>query len=265
MACHRHYQEIAMTGEQRWDPQLYDSKHNFIIRFGEDLLPLLNPQPGERILDLGCGTGHLSAEIAASGAEVVAIDHSPDMIAQAQAAYPDLTFVQADAADFAFDQPFDAVFSNATLHWVPTPERVIACVWRALKPGGRFVAEFGGKGNVAALIDGLFETLRAFGQPVPEQYPWYFPSAAEYATLLEQQGFRVAHMAHFDRSSPLEGEDAIANFLGMYTPQFLEALPEDRRAAFIAQVEQRLSPILYRDNGWQMNFVRLRLLAVRLA
>jgi trans-aconitate methyltransferase len=252
-----------MVNEQRWDPQLYDSRHNFIIGFGAELLPLLNAQPGERILDLGCGTGHLTAEIAAAGAEVVGVDHSPDMIAQAQATYPALTFMQADAADFAFDQPFDAVFSNATLHWIPTPEPVIACIWRALRPGGRFVAEFGGKGNVAPLINALFETLRAFDQPVPEPIPWYFPSLAEYATLLERQGFRVAHMAHYDRSSPLQGEDAIANFLWMYTPQYLEALPEDRREAFIAQVEERLRPILHRDGGWQMDLVRLRLLALR--
>jgi trans-aconitate methyltransferase len=129
-----------MADSQRWDPQLYDSKHSFVTHFGGDLLPLLDPQPGDRILDLGCGTGHLSAQIAASGAAVVGIDHSPDMIAQAQATYPDLTFIEADAANFTFEQPFDAVFSNAALHWIPTPERVIACVWQALKPGGRFSA-----------------------------------------------------------------------------------------------------------------------------
>lgn len=157
-------------------PGLYDQKHGFITHFGTDLLPLLEPQPGERILDLGCGTGHLTAQIAGAGADVIGIDHSPEMVAQARAAYPEFRFQQADAADFTFDTPFDAVFSNATLHWIPAQEAVIACVWRALKPGGRFVVEFGGKGNVATLIGGLFDALRAFDQPVPSRLPWYFPA-----------------------------------------------------------------------------------------
>ena len=137
---------------QAWDPELYDRNHGFVTHFGIDLLPLLDPQPGERILDWGCGTGHLTAQIAESGADVIGLDSSPEMVAGARAAYPDLSFQPGDAANFSFATPFDAIFSNAALHWIPTPEAVIACVWRALKPGGRFVAESGGKGNAATLI-----------------------------------------------------------------------------------------------------------------
>ena len=248
---------------QGWDPGLYDRKHGFVTHFGTDLLPLLDPQSGESILDLGCGTGHLTARIADAGADVIGMDHSPEMVAQARATYPALRFQQGDAADFTFDAPFDAVFSNAALHWVPAPERVIACVWHALKPGGRFVAEFGGKGNVAALIGGLFDALRAFDQPVPKRLPWYFPSPAEYATLLEARGFRVAYLAHFAREAPLEGPDAIANYLRQYTPEYLDLIPAGEQAAFVAAVEDRLRPTLYRDGGWWMDFMRLRVLAVR--
>ena len=110
---------------------------------------------------------------------------------------------------------------------------MIACVWRTLKPGGRFVAEFGGKGNVATLISGLFDALRAFDQPVPKRLPWYFPSPAAYATLLEAQGFRVAYLAHFAREAPLAGPDAIANYLRQYTPEYLDAIPPEQQAAFV--------------------------------
>lgn len=129
--------------DHRWDPALYDNKHGFVWKSGADLVARLSPQQGERIVDLGCGTGHLTAQMAASGAEVVGLDADPEMIAQARANYPDLRFEIADARDFHLPAPFDAVFSNAALHWVTEPERPIACIARALKPGGRFIAEFG--------------------------------------------------------------------------------------------------------------------------
>ena len=121
-----------------WDPGLYDGKHAFVWQYGASLVELLQPQPGERVLDLGCGTGHLTARIAAAGAAVVGIDSDPAMIDQARRGYPDLHFEQQDARSFSFAEPFDAVFSNAVLHWIREPEAVIACVRRALKPGGRF-------------------------------------------------------------------------------------------------------------------------------
>src|ERR1051325_4868475 len=129
-----------------WDAARYDSAYSFVWERGADLLALLAPQPGERILDLGCGTGHLTAKIAESGAEVVGLDHSTAMIEQARQNHPGLRFEWADAAEFGVPEPFDAVFSNGVLHWVQRPADAAACVWRALKRGGRFVAEFGGKG-----------------------------------------------------------------------------------------------------------------------
>src|SRR5262249_37129739 len=158
----------AMTDEtrqqpDRWDAALYDAKHAFVWKHGESLIELLAPRPGERVLDLGCGTGHLTARLAAAGAEGVGLDQSPAMTEQARRAYPQVPFVEADARDFDLKEPFDAVFSNATLHWVREPGRVVACVARALKPGGRFVAEFGGKGNVRALAAGLGHAARTAG------------------------------------------------------------------------------------------------------
>src|SRR5262249_12224499 len=139
----------------------------------------LAPQPGERILDVGCGTGHLTAQIAQSGASVVGLDNSPEMLTAARAAYPGLEFVQADARQFTFAEPFDAVFSNAALHWVREPQRVIRCIREALKPGGRFVAELGGKGNVQTIAHALRAAAEQLGLPLAES-PWYFPGVAEY-------------------------------------------------------------------------------------
>ena len=126
-----------------WDSTLYDAKHSFVWKHGASLLELLAPKPGERILDLGCGTGHLTAEIAKAGALVVGLDSSPTMIETARSAYPQLTFVEADARNFTLDAPCDAVFSNAALHWIHDADAVARSVHQALKPGGRFVAELG--------------------------------------------------------------------------------------------------------------------------
>ena len=148
---------------QTWDAGLYDNKHAFVWQYGASLVGLLAPKSGERILDLGCGTGHLTSQIAESGAQVVGLDHSAEMLAQARSAIPELEFVQGDARDFTFAQPFDAVFSNAVLHWIRPPEAVIRCVYDALRPGGRFTAEFGGRGNVRRVLGVLRETAERMG------------------------------------------------------------------------------------------------------
>ncbi len=144
------------TKDMKWNSSLYEQKHSFVFKYGEEVLALLNPQRGERILDVGCGTGHLTKLIAEAGAEVVGIDSSPEMVEAARVACPDINFVVADAADFSFTEPFDAVFSNAALHWVTEAKQAMVCMAQSLKQGGRFVVELGGKGNLTA-ITGLLE------------------------------------------------------------------------------------------------------------
>lgn len=248
--------------DQHWDTNLYDDKHSFVYKFGEDVVSLLDPQPGERILDLGCGTGHLTQQIADAGAEVVGLDSSVEMVAQARALYPDLTFIHGDGADFHFDQPFDAVFSNAALHWIKQPEQVADCVHAVLKPGGRFVAEMGGAGNVETYLQAAFDAFEALGYPLPE-HPWYFPSPGEYATLLEARGFRVTYMIHFDRPTTLDGDEGLANFARIFTPQFIEMVAEEQRGAFFREIENRTRDRLYVDGRWVMDYVRLRFRAFR--
>jgi len=195
---------------RKWDAELYEARHSFVWRLGEGVVEFLNPQPGERILDLGCGTGQLTQKIADSGANVLGLDASPDMIGQARQNYPRLQFVLANAAALQFENEFDAVFSNAALHWMLDRAGVVAGVARALKKGGRFVAECGGNGNVREL-EGAIETVAAkyHTGPIPEKRT-YYPAVGEYAALLEAHGLEVTFAQLFDRPTPLEGEDGMA-------------------------------------------------------
>jgi trans-aconitate methyltransferase len=246
----------------RWDANLYDARHAFVWQHGQAVVELLAPKPGERILDVGCGTGALTAQIAAAGCEVVGIDRSLAMIEQAKQKYPALAFEVKDARDFAFEVPFDAVFSNAALHWVREPASVIACVHQVLKPGGRFVAEFGGRGNVRCLCAGLDAACRAtLGQPFAS--PWYYPSIAEYAGLLEAAGLEVVFAILFDRPTPLEGAEGARNWVRMFAGAALATVPEGQQEAFFERVENHVRGELYRDGGWVADYRRLRVVAFK--
>jgi len=250
------------TATQQWDAGLYQSRHSFVWKFGADLIELLAPQTGERILDLGCGTGQLARQIADRGASVVGIDSAPAMIEQARGSYPDLHFEVADARNFKFAQPFDAVFSNATLHWIKEADAVAHSIAHALKPGGRFVAELGGKGNVEQIHTALRAAAIAAGYAgAAELDLWYFPSVGEYATVLERHGFEVSYAAHFDRPTPLEGEEGMRQWISMFGNSFLSQIAESRREDFLRNAEEQLRPRLYRDGTWFADYRRLRVVA----
>ncbi len=242
-----------------WNAALYESKHAFVWQQAAALLDLLHPRAGERILDLGCGTGHLTAQLAAAGAEVIGIDLSPAMIEQARHNHPELRFEVADARCFAFPEPFDGVLSNAALHWIPEPEAVVGCVRQALKPGGRFVAEFGGRGNIREILAALDRAAGRLGTRHVAD-PWYFPSVAEYAGVLERSGLEVTYAVLFDRPTPLEGEQGLRNWLEMFAGDFL---PTEARDRFLDTVEAEARAALYRDGTWVADYRRLRIVARR--
>lgn len=247
-----------------WDSNLYQDKHAFVWQYGEDLLKLLNPKPGESILDLGCGTGQLTEKIALAGAEVIGIDSAPAMIEKARQNYPHLRFQLADARNFQVKQPLDAVFSNATLHWVKEADAAIASIHQALKSGGRFVAEFGGKGNIQAIIKALYSALAAFNIPTKALNPWYFPSIGEYATLLENQGFDVTYAILFDRPTALtEKEAGMANWIQMFAGNFFVELSTEQQTQVIRAIEQYLKPTLYHEGTWTADYRRIRIVAFK--
>jgi len=254
-----------VTEKAKWDAGLYDDKHSFVWKLAAATLELLDAKPGERILDLGCGTGHLTAQIAEAGANVLGVDRSPEMIHQARLKYPSLRFEVMDAREIALDGNFDAVFSNATLHWIKEPRQVIAGIKKSLRPGGRFVAEFGGKGNTAELLKAVQHAWQKLGLTGPAPHPWYYPSLAEYAGLLEEYGFEVTHATLFDRPTPLDdGERGLRNWLEMFGSAFAEGLPEATRKSLLAEIERELRPKLFRDDHWVMDYRRLRVVARRL-
>lgn len=245
-----------------WDADRYQRQFGFVSAFGGDVLELLDPVPGEAVLDLGCGTGELAAELERRGARVLALDSDPAMVAAARRRLGDDRVLLADGHDFTLPEPVDAVFSNAALHWMPRPAEVAARVRAALRPGGRFVAELGGAGNIDAILEALEAAMAEAGLP-GSACPWYFPTLAQYATLLEAAGFRVARMEHFPRPTPLDGGcDGLAGWLAMFGGSLTAAVPADLRERVVARTGELAAPRLWRDGRFVADYWRLRFLAV---
>lgn len=243
-----------------WDAQRYRDRHGFIIDRGRALVELLAPQAGERVLDLGCGTGDMARHIADHGARVVGVDASPDMIAAAQGRFPDLDFRITDAAALPFEAEFDAVYSHAVLHWVRQAEEAARGIARALRPGGRFVAEFGGLRNCAAL-EAAFGT--ALKDVTGRDYasPWYFPRLSDYAVQLEDNGLGVRAAWQFDRPTPLKGEDGLRQWINQFLPHHLDGLEPAATEAVLAATEAALRPTIWYDGAWWADYRRLRVVA----
>ena len=246
---------MAELSKQHWSAERYAATAHFVPTFGAPVVELRDPRPGERILDLGCGDGVLTAKIAAAGATVVAVDAAPDMVAAARAKGLDARVVPGQS--LAFDREFDAVFSNAALHWMHPPEAVLAGIARALKPGGRFIAEMGGHNNTAAIQTAFRAVLGRRGIEALRLSPWYFPSAAAYRVKLEAAGFRVEEIAIVPRPTPLEA--GLGAWLDTFADDFFAPLAPGDRAAAKQEVTDLLEPILKDETGlWIADYVRLR-------
>ncbi len=243
---------------QVWSATGYAENGRFVADLAAPLVDLLAPQRGERILDVGCGDGALSIKLMHTGATVVGVDSSPELSAAAQAAGVDARLI--DAHGINFREEFDAVFSNAALHWMLDPDRVIDGVKRALRPGGRFVAEFGGHANVAAIRTALAAVLQARGYVV--RSPWFFPTADEYALRLREHGFHIEVMSLVARPTPLP--TGIRGWLDTFAQPFVAGVEPVERNDILDAVETLLAPIL-RDAGgrWTADYVRLRFAAYR--
>ncbi|GAB4015889.1 class I SAM-dependent methyltransferase [Spirosoma koreense] len=247
-----------------WNSELYTQKHAFVYQYGEGLLELLNPQPAERILDLGCGSGELTQQIADSGAQVVGIDASAEMLEKARSQFPTLELYPMSATDFSFSEPFDAIFSNAVLHWVPEYESAVRQMAKALKPGGRLVIEFGGKGNVATIVNAIADQLLALGYPFRPF--WFFPSIGEYTPVLEKYGFLIRLAQHYDRDTMLsDPETGLTDWIEQFGGYFFEPVSAAEKALILKNVTQTLRPALFRDGHWYADYKRIRIVAEKLA
>lgn len=253
--------EGAPNPTNLWNPKLYEERAAFVREGGAPVLEMLAPRAGERILDVGSGPGKLSREIANRGASVVGVDASTEMLAEARAAFPELEFALERAEALPYEAEFDAIFSNATLHWVPQADEAARSMYRALRPGGRLAVEFGGKGNVAKVRRAVAAALGT-----GDWNPWYFPSIAEYASVLEGAGFQVRLAHWFERPSPIQNraeQSGVASWLSIFASQLVDALSPDERAALFARVERETRQELERDGVWYIDYVRLRVLATK--
>jgi trans-aconitate methyltransferase len=246
--------------KQTWDADRYARNARFVSDLGAPVVELLAPKPGERILDLGCGDGALTEKLVALGCTVVGIDASANFVAAAQKRGLDARV--ADGERLSFNGEFDAVFSNAALHWMKHPDNVIDGVWRALKPGGRFVAELGGHGCVAKIVAALNAALARRGIDGASVNPWYFPTVEDYRHHLEARGFLVSSIALIPRPTPLPGD--VTAWLETFALSFSSALPEEDRPGFLAEVQEALRLQLCDAAGnWTADYVRLRFAATR--
>ncbi len=247
------------AARQHWDPDRYARNARFVADLGAPLLDLLAPQPGEAILDLGCGDGALTAALAERCGSVVGVDSSPEQVAAARRRGIDARI--ADGHALTFDQAFDAILTNAALHWMLRPDAVIEGMWRALRPGGRLVGEMGGHGNVARIREALEAAMADRGIDAA-LLRWYFPTVDDYRGRLTACGFEVVSIALIDRPTRLPGD--ITAWLETFAEPVLLALEPAARPALLGQVRKMLKPELYgADTGWTADYVRLRFKALK--
>jgi len=247
----------AAALQQTWSSDVYARNARFVSDLGGDVLALLAPRAGESILDLGCGDGALTQRIAEAGADVVGLDTSEDFVATTCAR--DLVANVGNGETLTYDEAFDAVFSNAALHWMTDGAAVVDGVYRALKPGGRFVAEFGGSGNVAAIVTALTTLARQHGIDQQLACPWFFPTPAEYTEMLETRGFAVESIALIPRPTPLP--TGLRGWIETFRAPFFQAAG-DRSAMLLDELEAVLAPALCDTRGnWTADYVRLRVRA----
>jgi SAM-dependent methyltransferase len=247
-----------MISAQTWDPERYARNARFVSDLAAPVVELLNPCPGERILDLGCGDGVLTAKLASMGCSVVGIDGSPAQIEAARRLELDARVM--DGEQLSLDGEFDAVFSNAALHWMRNADAVIAGAWRALRPGGRFVGEFGGHGNVAKIMKALVDALNRRGIDGEAAIPWYFPTVEEYSAKLKIAGFSINYIALIPRPTPLPGD--VSGWLETFAGSVTACLPQSERSGYMEEVREALRPHLCDGEGkWTADYVRLRFAA----
>lgn len=244
---------------QNWDADQYVDHAAFVAELGLPVLVLLEPRRGERILDLGCGDGALAVTIAKSGAMVHGVDSSPSMVERARKR--GVSAEVKSGENLSFRNRFDAVFSNAALHWMRDADAVLEGVFNALKPGGRWVGEFGGEGNVAALVQAMervFEDHSEFGE---FENPWYFPGVDEYRRKLQQAGFKVQSLEIIPRPTPLSS--GVREWLKIFSQGITKNLSEAQRDVFLNEVEEKVRPSLQIKGQWVADYVRLRFSTIK--
>jgi trans-aconitate methyltransferase len=251
---------MTVATSQTWSPNQYARNARFVSDLGMPVVELLAPSAGERILDLGCGDGPLTKKLADLGCQVVGVDASQEMITAALSLGLDAHVMNGHSLQY--ESEFDAVFTNAALHWMKQPDKVIAGVWKALKPGGRFVGEFGGYGNVATIVAALESVLDKHGIDAKAVNPWYFPDVEEYNNRLKTRGFTVNTIMLIPRPTPLPSD--LVGWLETFAKSFIAALPASEHIQFLeAAAAMCRTKLSNTDGNWTADYVRLRFFATK--
>ena len=252
-----------------WDADLYDEKHHFISQYGLKSVNALAAKEGEEILDIGCGTGDLTYSIRKTGATVLGIDSSQEMIERAKEKYPDIPFQVKDVLELSEEkkgmEKYDAVFSNAVLHWVKDAGLALSQIHAVLKPGGRFVAEFGAEGNVETILSTAKKVLAEYGHfPQSKKTTWFFPSVEKYRAMLSDKGFNTHMIRSVDRRTPLDdGKRGLANWMEMFCDFLFAGLTAEKKEEIFKEIESRLKESLFANGKWHADYVRLQLFATK--
>lgn len=247
-----------------WEAKEYASNFNFVPQYGKGLIELITAPRGSKVLDLGCGNGTLTKQLADAGFSVTGIDASPELIALAKEQYSDLIFKEGDATNFILEERADVVFSNAVFHWIDREKQplLLQCIANALKAGGELVCEFGGFGNNAKIHEGLSKSFAK--RNMTYQMPFYFPTIGEYAPLLENVGLQVRFASLFDRFTELKGENGLADWIRMFVKTPFTGISLETKMEIISETVESLKDILYQNGKWYADYVRIRIKAIKL-
>lgn len=244
----------------RWNAALYDTKHDFVAEYGKNLLQYIPSNPGQRILDLGCGTGALTERLAGLCGHVLGADSSPEMIREASERHKGIDFMVLNALDMPFENEWDVVFSNAVFHWISDHDALLKNIRRALRPGGFLVCEFGAHGNISRVEDAFSRALRELGHE--RKSGFNFPSADQFRAALEGNGFSVDTVFDFDRPTPLkDGERGLDSWLRQFFQTDLVPLPEEEQDEILRSTEKSLKSALWDGTCWTLDYRRLRAVA----
>jgi trans-aconitate methyltransferase len=245
---------------QSWSPQLYEENARFVSDLADEVVRMLDPKRGERILDIGCGDGYLTEKLASYGAELVGVDYSETLVEAARKRGVDAR--HGNGEELQFDGEFDGAFSNAAMHWMLRANDTAAGVFRALKPGGRFVGEFAGAGNAKIIRREVHEALEQRGIDSSAIDPWFLPEEDEYRRVLSDAGFVVSYLRLFDR--PVSIDYPLAQWIKTFGSPYIKALKNGDEHEFLAEVSEKLKTELLQEDGkWTIDYTRIRFMAVK--
>lgn len=248
--------------KKKWEAEKYHKGFSFVYEYGSDVIDLIEIKKGDSVLDIGCGSGVLTNKIRQMGANVIGIDSSKDMLLTAKKNYPHIDFQNIDATEINFKNKFDIVFSNAVFHWIKDQNKLINCISNSLKKGGHLICEFGGMGCGERVHNELKNSFEKRGHKYI--MPFYFPTIGQYTPILEKYCLKTEFALLFDRPTYMEGDNGLADWINMFVTQPFEKIDINEKDEIIKETSENLYPILHKDDGWYIDYVRIRLKAVKI-